>query len=100
MEGKTDFFNCSKKISLKLILCFVQVPSINFASVKLEELTDLGKNELEPPLTSKLTEDQLNNFLMEPFMSSMPCSTTEVERVVQVTLHLHLHLHLLLHPRI
>jgi hypothetical protein len=41
---------------------------------------------LEPPLTSKLTEDELKIFLVTPFQSSMPCATTEVERAVQVTL--------------
>ena len=68
------------------MLIYFQVPPINFTSTKLEELTDLSKNVLEPPLTSKLTEDELKIFLVTPFQSSMPCATTEVERAVQVTL--------------
>ena len=60
-----------------------KTPPINFQTRNLEELVDLSINKLEPPLTAQLTEEEVRAFIETPFSSTMPCSTTEVERGVQ-----------------
>ena len=67
-----------------MLNAFTQVPALNFAATKLEMLTDLSTNRLEPPITSELFDDEVKAFLDKPYTSALPCSTTEVERAVQV----------------
>ena len=60
-----------------------KVPQLNFEATKLEYLTPLADNKLEPPLTMGLSDAEIEILKDTPFISSLPCSTTEVERAVQ-----------------
>ena len=61
-------------------------PELNFKATSLENLSlEFPKNKLEPPLTKTLTTEELEALVDTPFSRSLPCTTTAVERAVQVT---------------
>ena len=61
-------------------------PELNFKATSLENLSlEFPKNKLEPPLTKTLTTEELEALVDTPFSRSLLCTTTAVERAVQVT---------------
>ena len=64
----------------------VKNPEINLAATKLSELVDLEKATSSPPILSKHTKEELEQFLEEPYSEpDLPCTTTAVERGVRLT---------------
>ena len=53
--------------------------------ISLKTLTDFSVNRLEPPLTTKLTDDEVKAFIDSPFISTLPCSTNDVKRTHSAT---------------
>ena len=64
-----------------------QCPELNFKATSLENLSlEFPKNKLKPPLTKALTTEELEALVYMPFSRSLPCTTTSVERAVQVNI--------------
>ena len=53
--------------------------------ISLKTLTDFSVNRLEPPLTTKLTDNEVKAFIDSPFISTLPCSTNDVKRTHSAT---------------
>ena len=62
-----------------------KIPVINFEAKTVSQLSDLTKAESEPLFTRKLTSEELLLLQDTPFTVDLPCTTTAVERAVQIT---------------
>ena len=49
------------------------------------ELVDLDRAALEPPLTKRLTSEQLEELLEQSLKTGLPCHTQSTERAVKAT---------------
>ena len=58
---------------------------LNLGAKSICEFTDLSKAKTEPPVTIKLTDEELENLKETPLdLGDMECNTQAVERVVPV----------------
>ena len=60
-------------------------PVINFSAKSLVDLADLSVANTQPPLVEKLSEQELEVIIQQPYREDFPCSTWAVERAVQIT---------------
>ena len=59
------------------------MPGLNFDAKSVYELTDLNKTDLEPPVTLKMDNLELEQLLTSPLNLKLPISTMAVERGVK-----------------
>ena len=56
---------------------------LNFDAQSIHDLTDLSKSDLEPPVTIKMDNTELEQLLTSPLDLNLPISTMAVERGVK-----------------
>ena len=59
------------------------MPGLNFDAKSVYERTDLNKTDLEPPVTLKMDNLELEQLLTSPLNLKLPISTMAVERGVK-----------------
>lgn len=59
--------------------------ALNDSAATYRELVDLNRAALEPPLTKRLTSEQLEELLEQPLKTGLPCHTQSTERAVKAT---------------
>ena len=63
----------------------VKNSQVNLQASKLSEMVDVKKATSSPPLFFKYSDEELRQFLQEPYSVNLPCTTTAVERGVKMT---------------
>ena len=64
----------------------VRSPQLNLEAIKLSELVDLREATTCPPILFQHSDQELEQFLEEPYSEpGLPCTTTAVERGVKLT---------------
>ena len=64
-----------------------KVPELNFQATSLYNLTvtPLKDASTEPPVTIGMSQEQLDDLVLNPLHLDLPCSTVAVERAVKIT---------------
>ena len=62
---------------------FIKPSTLNLGATSIRELVDLDKATMEPPITLKLSTEELQQIVHEPYdFKDIPCHTQAVEAVI------------------
>ena len=67
----------------------VKTPQLNLEATTLSQMVDIHNAPFSPPILFHYTDEELEQFLLEPYSEpGLPCTTTAVERGVKMTTHI------------